>query len=76
MIAAGSFVRWDPQDPSKIFCEDTAVMISERLPLIGILSRIDGDIGRMSYMQINGKRGEITVMLSELVPLGGVPHAE
>jgi hypothetical protein len=75
MIGAGQFVRWNPPDISQIFCEDTAVMFSDKLPLMGMLSRIDGQIGRMSYMQANGKKGEIPVLMSELMP-AGVAHAE
>lgn len=72
---AGTLVRWNPCDISRIFCEDTAIRFAEKLPLPGILSRVDGEIAGLSYMQPNGKKGKIAVMLSELIPVG-VPHAE
>jgi len=75
-MMAGSLVRWNPPDLSRIFCEDTAISFAEQIPLPGILSRVDGRIGRMSLMQRNGKKGEIAVLLSELIPCGGGLNAE
>ena len=75
MIAPGSFVFLNPPDITRIFCEHQAILFAEKLPLIGIMSRIDGEVGRMSYLRPNGKKGEIAVLLSELIPVG-VPHAD
>lgn len=71
----GHFFHWQPANISDIFCENSDVMFSDKLPITGMLSRIDGKIGRLSYMQPDGKNGEITVLLSELIPVG-VAHAE
>ena len=75
MLSPGSFVLWNPKDLTKIFCENTAVMFAEKTPLVEMISRVDGEIGRISYLNPNGKKGEIAVLLSECSPIG-VPHAE
>ena len=74
-MIAGHFFRWQPANLDDLFCEDTAVKFCDKLPLVGMLSRIDGKIGRLSYMQPDGKKAEIPVLLSELIPVG-VAHAE
>lgn len=73
-MIAGALVKWSPSDIGQILPEDSATLIAGSLPIPGILSRIDGDIGRMAYMQQNGKKGEITVRLDELILVLGVAH--
>ena len=74
MIEEGSFVTWNPANIEDILCETAATALKDRLPLPGIMSRIDGAIGRMAYMQRSGQRAEITVRLSEVQPVGGMAH--
>lgn len=74
MIESGSFVKWNPPDINQIFCEKQSHNFAEKLPLMGIMSQVDGNIGIMAYIQ-NGKRAQIPVLLKELIP-AGVPCAE
>lgn len=66
MIDAGALVLWNTRDPGQVLPEKTAGRIVDRLPLLGIMGRVDGPIGLMSYMD-SGRKLSIAVRLDELM---------
>ena len=68
-IHEGSLVLWNPQNLVDLVPLERAKILSQMLPIPGMVTRIDGDIGRMSYLQKNMKKAEMTVKLSELEPV-------
>jgi hypothetical protein len=77
MIEPGNIVSWSPakEQLHKMFHRDTAFRLYQRIPITGILKRKDGNVGLLACIAPSGKREEIPVYLSELIP-AGVPHAE
>ena len=74
MIEAGTIAVWDPDNLHALFRRETAFKFYARLPITGIVSRIDGNAAILKYAGPNGFE-TVPVLLSELERVG-VPHAE
>ena len=74
MIQAGTIAEWNPDNLHALFRRETAFKFYARLPIIGIVSRIDGKAAILKYAGPNGFE-TVPVLLSELKK-AGVPHAE
>jgi hypothetical protein len=74
MIEPGTIAEWHPENLHALFRRETAFRMYQRIPITGMISRVDGKAGILKCMGPHGFE-EIPVLLSELKNTG-VPHAE
>lgn len=75
MIETG-FCKWSPSQDRlfQMFRHDTAFRLYRRVPITGILRRIDCDAGQFSCIGPSGKMEVYPVLISEIMPVGGVAN--
>lgn len=61
---------WRPPHLELIFNEEDQATVKRRLPISGIMIRVDGRAGLLAYELPNGKIARQAVLLDECLPAG------